>query len=111
MGSDGLSGGIQMLDTTDHNFITSDRVNGTEVYGADDAKVGHIDHLVIDKHSGKIAYAVMGFGGFLGLGEEHHQIPWSALTYDTTLNGYRTGITEDQLQSAPRHDSADYAER
>jgi len=90
-----------MLDHADSQLISSDRVNGTEVFGAGSARIGHIDHLLIDRNSGKIAYAVMGFGGLLGMGEEHHPIPWSALKYDMDLGGYVTGITEDQLRSAP----------
>lgn len=98
-------------DTTSSNVITSDRVNGTAVYGADDRHIGTIDHLVIDKQSGKISYAVMSFGGFLGLGEEHHPIPWGKLRYDTRLGGYRTDITEDQLRAAPARTNDWYRDR
>jgi hypothetical protein len=55
---------------------------------------------MIEKISGKVAYAVVSFGGFLG-GEEEHTIPWSKLTYDTSVGGYRTHITEEQLRGAP----------
>ncbi|MBB3711456.1 drug/metabolite transporter (DMT)-like permease/sporulation protein YlmC with PRC-barrel domain [Limimaricola variabilis] len=101
-----------MFDYSDsHSTISSDRVNGTEVYGAGGEKIGHIDHLVIDKKSGKITYAVMGFGGFLGMGEEHHPIPWAKLEYDTALGGYRTDITESQLQGAPERPERWYEDR
>ncbi|WP_345939988.1 PRC-barrel domain-containing protein [Limimaricola hongkongensis] len=101
-----------MFDYSDsHSTISSDRVNGTEVYGKGGEKVGHIDHLVIDKRSGKITYAVMGFGGFLGMGEEHHPIPWAKLDYDTGLNGYRTDITEEQLRGAPERPERWYEDR
>jgi hypothetical protein len=56
---------------------------------------------MIEKLSGKVAYAVLSSGGFLGIGEEEHTIPWSKLTYDTSLGGYRTDITEEQLRGAP----------
>jgi len=56
---------------------------------------------MIDKISGRVTYAVMSFGGFLGLGHSHYPIPWAALKYDTSLNGYVTGITEQQLKDAP----------
>jgi hypothetical protein len=56
---------------------------------------------MIEKLSGKVAYAVLSSGGFLGIGEEEHTIPWSKLTYDTNLGGYRTDITEEQLRGAP----------
>jgi hypothetical protein len=63
--------------------------------------VGEIDHLLIEKVSGRVVYAVMSFGGFLGLAHSHCPIPWSALRHDTSLGGYRTGITEAQLRDAP----------
>jgi hypothetical protein len=84
-----------------HELISSEDVEGTNVYGAGDAKVGEIDHLMIEKFSGKVTYAVMSFGGFLGLGHSHYPVPWSALKYDPSIGGYRTGITESQLQDAP----------
>ena len=83
------------------SMVSSSEVNGTEVYGRDGSHIGHIDHLMIDKVSGKIAYAVMGFGGFLGMGEEHHPVPWNSLHYDTSRNGFVTDITLETLQGAP----------
>jgi sporulation protein YlmC with PRC-barrel domain len=87
--------------THNHSFVSSSDINGTDVYGSDGSKIGSIDHLVIDKSSGKVAYAVMGFGGFLGLGQDHHSIPWGALKYDTAYEGFATDITPEQLQGAP----------
>ena len=84
-----------------HQLISSEDVEGTSVYGLDNTKVGDIDHLMIDKVSGRVTYAVMSFGGFLGLAHSHYPIPWAALKYDTGLDGYRTGITEQQLKDAP----------
>lgn len=85
----------------DHRLISSEDVQGTVVYGVDDKSIGEVDHLLIDKQSGRVAYAVMSFGGFLGLAHSHYPIPWSALKYDSALDGYRTGITEAQLRDAP----------
>lgn len=87
--------------TASNPLIESDRVEGTEVYGADRTHIGEIKRLMIDKRSGQVAYAVMGFGGFLGLGEDSYTIPWSKLTYDTELGGYRTEVTADQVKGAP----------
>ena len=85
-----------------HQLISSEDVEGTNVYGvSDDTKIGEIDHLMIDKITGRVSYAVMSFGGFLGLGHSHYPVPWAALKYDTTIGGYRTGITQKQLQDAP----------
>ena len=82
-------------------LIESDRVEGTTVYDPRGNDIGSIKRLMIDKLSGRVAYAVMSFGGFLGIGEDEYAIPWSKLIYDTSLGGYRTDITEDQLKGAP----------
>lgn len=97
---------------SNHRLISSEDVNGTSVYGlSGDSKIGDIDHLMIDKLSGRITYAVMSFGGFLGLGPSHYPIPWAALKYDTALGGYRTGVTADQLKDAPEFSDDSWADR
>ena len=85
------------------NLIGSDKVEGTAVYGADESKIGSIERVMIDKISGRVSYAVLGFGGILGLGNDHYPLPWQSLKYDTSLGGYRTGITETQLKGAPKY--------
>ena len=82
-------------------LIESDRVEGTTVYDPSGNNIGSIKRLMIEKLSGRVAYAVMSFGGFLGMGTEEHAVPWNKLTYDTSLGGYRTDITEQQLRGAP----------
>jgi PRC-barrel domain len=82
-------------------LIESDRVEGTTVYDPRGNDIGSIKRLMIDKISGKVCYAVMSFGGFLGMGTEEHAVPWNKLTYDISLAGYRTDITEQQLRGAP----------
>jgi hypothetical protein len=84
------------------SLIGSDKVEGTAVYGADDRKIGNVQRIMIDKISGKVAYAVISFGGFLGMGEDYYPMPWRNLKYDTTLGGYRVGVTEDELKGAPK---------
>jgi hypothetical protein len=85
------------------SLIGSDKVEGTSVYGADDRKIGSVQRVMIDKISGKVAYAVISFGGFLGMGEDYFPMPWPNLKYDTHLNGYRVAVTEDQLKNAPKY--------
>jgi hypothetical protein len=85
------------------SLIGSDKVEGTAVFGADDTKIGSIERVMIDKMSGKVSYAVLSFGGFLGIGDDHYPLPWQSLKYDTNLGGYRTGITETQLEGAPKY--------
>jgi len=93
-----------MLDEKEYgNLIGSDKVEGTSVYGAHDNKIGTIERVMIDKLSGRVSYAVLAFGGFLGLGNDHYPLPWQSLKYDTRLGGYVTGVTEDQLRGAPKY--------
>jgi hypothetical protein len=94
-----------------HKLISSEDVNGTEVYGLDGSNVGEIDHLLIDKMTGRVAYAVMSFGGFMGLGHSHYPIPWSALNYDTSKGGFVTNITEHQLKDAPEFSDDSWQDR
>src|ERR1043165_8693529 len=82
-------------------FIGSDKVEGTTVYDAQGEKMGSIERVMINKRSGQVAYAVLSFGGFLGIGNDSYPIPWPTLSYDTSLGGYRTTITEQQLQQFP----------
>lgn len=92
-----------MEDRETFSLIGSDKVEGTNVYGAGGEKVGYIERVMIDKISGKVAYAVLSFGGLLGIGDDHYPLPWQALKYDTNLGGYVTGITQDQLRGAPKY--------
>ena len=85
------------------SLIGSDKVEGTAVYGADERKIGSIQRIMLDKISGKVAYAVVSFGGFLGMGEDYYPLPWPNLKYDERLGGYRVGVTEDQLKAAPKY--------
>src|SRR3984893_16801876 len=83
-------------------FIPSYRIEGTPVYGADDKHIGKVEWLLIDKLTGKVEYAVISFGGFLGIGADYYPIPWSLLTYNEKLGGYKVSITEAQLKDAPK---------
>jgi PRC-barrel domain len=84
-------------------LIASDKVEGTAVYGPTGDKIGGIENLMIDKLTGRVAYAVLSFGGFLGIGTDHYPLPWSMLKYDEKLGGYRASITREQLENAPRY--------
>jgi hypothetical protein len=86
-----------------HNLIGSDKVEGTAVYGPDRNKIGSIERIMIGKTSGKVSYAVLSFGGFLGIGNDYYPLPWPALKYSEELGGYQVMITEDQLQGAPKY--------
>lgn len=85
------------------DLISSDRVEGTSVYATDGEKIGHISHLMIGKRSGRVEFAVMNFGGFLGMGGSYHPLPWDALDYDTERGGYIVNIDKDRLYEAPSY--------
>jgi hypothetical protein len=76
------------LNTSSSDVISSDRVEGTSVYNTAGDKLGSIDYLVIDKRSGSVHYAVLEFGGFLGMGTDRYPLPWQMLEYDTDKEGY-----------------------
>ncbi len=84
------------------DLIGSDKVEGTDVRRPSGDQIGTIRRVMIDKRSGKVNYAVMSFGGFLGIGEDYFPVPWERLTYDEKLDAYVIDISDDQLSGAPR---------
>lgn len=89
--------------TSRHNLIASDRVEGTPVRRPDGERIGRIERLMIDKISGNVAYAVLSFGGFLGLGEKHVPVPWASLKYNPQLEAYEIALADEQLGRAPSY--------
>ena len=83
------------------NLIASDKVEGTPVRRSDGEKVGTIERVMIEKRSGKVAYAVMSFGGFMGLGEEYYTLPWSVLKYNTELDAYELNLSRISCAARP----------
>ncbi|WP_211347384.1 PRC-barrel domain-containing protein [Sphingorhabdus contaminans] len=90
--------------SVEHQLIPAKRVNGSAVYNQAHEKIGRIEDIAIDKRTGKVAYAILSFGGFLGLGEKFHPLPWSVLTYSERDDGYIVPITEELLALAPKLD-------
>ena len=82
-------------------YIESDRVEGTAVYDAGGQHVGEVKRLIIEKVSGQVAFVIIAFEGFFGIGEENHALAWNKLHYDVDLDGYRTDVTEEELRAAP----------
>lgn len=89
--------------STARDHIRATTVNGTDVYNAEGTHIGQIDDIVLSKTKGNAVYAVMSFGGFLGIGEKYHPLPWQALTYDETMAGYVVNVTREQLEGAPSY--------
>lgn len=106
-------------DTTDtavardetHELISASKVNGTAVYDSEGEKIGSVDDVMLEKRSGEVAYAIMSFGGFLGIGERFHPLPWDVLRYDESLGGYNVGRAADDFKDAPSYSRDELAGR
>ena len=103
--------------TTPYRLVSA-LVDDTAAYDADGKKLGSVYSFHIDRRSGQVEYAVLSFGGFLGLGQSYHPIPFGALSVDEGLGGYRVNLPKAVLDGGPsyRPDSAPtwnaaYAER
>ena len=83
--------------------IAASRVIGTTVYNTAGENIGEIEDVMLDKLSNGIMFAVIGFGGFLGISEKYHAIPWASLDYDEDRGGYVVPFSEDQLKAAPSY--------
>src|SRR5438874_12767290 len=86
---------------------TSDKVDGTDVYSRSGDHLGTVHDLMIDKRTGHVEYAIMSFGGFLGIGESYHPLPWRILSYDTALGGYMVDLDRRRLEGAPTYTPAE----
>jgi sporulation protein YlmC with PRC-barrel domain len=92
-------------DTTNPSghLIAAHQVQGTAVYNTALEKLGRVEDMMIDKRSGRIAYAILSFGGFLGIGDRRYPLPWEKLSYNTEVGGYIVDISNDVLEGAPSY--------
>ena len=81
--------------------ICAAKVIDTDVFDKAGKKIGEVKDIVLDKTSNNIMFAVVGFGGVLGVGEKYHPVPWSELDYQEDRDGYVVGFTKEQLAGAP----------
>ena len=98
-----MADSVDDADITDtgHRLISSNRIEGTPVFDRYAKRIGTIHSVMIEKESGQVAYAVLTFGGFLGLGSRAYPLPWSMLTYDREQHGYCTELRREDVESAP----------
>jgi hypothetical protein len=92
---------VERDESTD--LISSNKVEGTAVYNHEGERLGDVYNFMVGKRSGRVAYAVMSFGGFLGIGQRYHALPWGVLTYDTNRGGYVIEADKDRLMAAPHY--------
>ncbi len=103
---------FQLRLETDENvrLISSKKVEGTPVVDRDGTGIGTIDNFMVDKYTGRVAYAVMSFGGTFGFGTKLFPLPWPLLEYDEEKGGYRLDITKEELAEAPQFQATDEPE-
>jgi PRC-barrel domain len=90
-------------------LIASNKVEGTAVYNRQDERLGSVYNFMVDKRMGKVEYAGLSFGGFLGIGDDYYPLPWKALNYDTRLEGYVVDLDKNRLREAPHYAREDAA--
>jgi sporulation protein YlmC with PRC-barrel domain len=91
-----------MTTVTGHTTaIRAGKAIGTNVYDRSGKKIGEVKDIVLEKTSNNVLFAVVSFGGVLGVGEKYHPVPWSELDYDPTQGGYVVSFTAEQLKAAP----------
>ncbi len=91
-------------------LIAAHKVQGTSVYNTALEKLGSVEDIMIDKASGRIAYAVLSFGGFLGIGDHYFPLPWEKLSYNKELGGYVVDVSRETLEGAPSYSDSATAE-
>jgi sporulation protein YlmC with PRC-barrel domain len=84
--------------------ISASMVMDTPVCNAQGEKLGTVEDLMLDKLSGRVRYAVLSFGGFLGMGDKLFPLPWRALDYNKDWEAFVVDIDKERLESAPGFD-------
>lgn len=95
-------------------LISSEKVAGSKVENTNGDDLGHIEEIMIDKISGRVAYAVLNYGSFLGMGGRLFALPWNILKYDTQRDAYIIGVPAERLKNAPSFEASawpDFSDR
>jgi sporulation protein YlmC with PRC-barrel domain len=86
-------------------LMGADTLLGNDVYNLKDEDLGDIKEIMLDMRTGRVSYAVLSFGGFLGMGEKLFAVPWSALTLDTVNKRFTLDADKERLETAPGFDA------
>lgn len=89
------------ISAANSDAIRASKVIGTSVKDTTGESIGEVEDIVLDKRSNNIVFAIVGFGGFLGMGEKYHPVPWSSLKYDEREGAYVVNFSKDMLKAAP----------
>lgn len=93
--------GVEQM--TGNPLISAAKVQGTAVYDTGGGRLGHVEDVILHKTSGHVAFAVLSFGGVLGIGERFTPLPWSVLTYDPDRGGYVVPLAKERLRESPSY--------
>jgi sporulation protein YlmC with PRC-barrel domain len=85
-------------------LMGADTLNGNDVYNQNGEDLGDIKEIMLDMRTGRVSYAVLSFGGFLGMGDKLFAVPWSALILDTVNKRFTLNVDKDRLENAPGFD-------
>ena len=96
---------MSQLQVFSNSPVKASSMIGTDVVNPRGESLGDVKEVVIDPRSGKVAYAVVSFGGFLGMGEKLFAVPFTAFEYNVAKNQYMLDISKDRLQTAPGFDA------
>ena len=86
-----------------HTLVTASRVRGAVVYNAEGNSIGHVHDLSIEKGTGRVRHALVSFGGLLGIGDRYHAIDWSAMHYDSAMDGYIIPLDREDVEAMPSY--------
>jgi hypothetical protein len=95
---------VAATEMTSGTLIAASKVIGAAVYNIAGERLGSIEDIMIEKDTGRTIYVVMSFGGFLGMEEKHHPLPWATLRYDLLRGGYLVNLDKQTLTDAPNFD-------
>ncbi len=90
----------------DGRLVAATQVTNKDVYNGAGEKLGWLDEVVIEKETGRVAYVVLAFGGFLGINQKYHPLPWDRLNYDADKGHYNIDATDEQVGSMETYDRA-----
>ena len=85
-------------------LMGANTLDGNDVFNRQGEDLGDIKEIMLDMSNGRVAYAVLSYGGFLGMGDKLFAVPWSALTLDTDNKRFVLDVSKDRLDNAPGFD-------
>jgi sporulation protein YlmC with PRC-barrel domain len=102
--------GTDVVGFEDRKLTYASKILGAFVRNSAGHNVGHIDDIAVDPTTGDIAHAVLSLGGFLGIGEHIHPVPWSVLKFDAGTNSYTIPVSDGELRTAPTYSKSAFYE-